>query len=208
MGHRAVFLDRDGVINVDRHYLHRTEDFAFIAGVPQALQRLQRAGWKLVVVTNQSGIARGYYTEDHYQRLTRHMQALLAKDDVTLDAVLHCPHLPDGSVAAYRIDCDCRKPAPGMLLQAARELNLDLPRSVMVGDKGSDLRAGRNAGVARCLLVRSGQGIDEGDIALADSVHDDLGACADELLGPATPAPSDRRAALGSTPGAASAADT
>ena len=194
MGHRAVFLDRDGVINVDRHYLHRTEDFEFIAGVPQALHRLQRAGWKLVVVTNQSGIARGYYTEDDYQRLTRHMQALLAKGGVTLNAVLHCPHLPDGPVAAYRVACECRKPAAGMLLQAARQLNLDLPRSVMVGDKGSDLQAGRNAGVERCLLVRSGQGIDEGDIALADAVLDDLGACADELLGPATPTPGDRRA--------------
>lgn len=194
MGHRAVFLDRDGVINVDRHYLHRTEDFELIAGVPQALQRLQWAGWKLVVVTNQSGIARGMYTEDDYQRLTRHMRALLAQEGVTLDAVLHCPHLPDGSVAAYRTACDCRKPAPGMLVRAARELSLDLPRSVMVGDKGSDLRAGRGAGVARCLLVRSGQGIGESDIALADAVHDDLAACVDELLGPATPTSSVPRA--------------
>jgi D-glycero-D-manno-heptose 1,7-bisphosphate phosphatase len=193
MGDRAVFLDRDGVINVDRHYLHRIEDFEFVAGVPQALQRLQQAGWKLVVVTNQSGIARGLYTEDDYQRLTRHMLALLAQQGVTLDAVLHCPHLPDGAVAAYRLVCDCRKPAPGMLLQAARELKLDLARSVMVGDKGSDLQAGRSAGVARCLLVRSGQGIDAGDIALADAVHDDLARCADELLG--------------STPGAAVSAD-
>jgi D-glycero-D-manno-heptose 1,7-bisphosphate phosphatase len=194
MGHRAVFLDRDGVINVDRHYLHRTEDFEFIAGVPQALQRLQQAGWKLVVVTNQSGIARGMYTEDDYRRLTRHMRALLAETGVTLDAVLHCPHLPDGPVAAYCIACECRKPAPGMLVQAALRLNLDLARSVMVGDKGSDLQAGRSAGVARCLLVRSGQAIDAEDIALADAVHDDLGACAEELLG--------------STPGAASRADT
>jgi D-glycero-D-manno-heptose 1,7-bisphosphate phosphatase len=194
MGERAVFLDRDGVINVDRHYLHRIEDFAFIAGVPQALQRLQRAGWKLVVVTNQSGIARGLYTERDYQRLTQHMQALLAAAGVTLDAVLHCPHLPGGSVPAYRIECDCRKPAPGMLLQAALELDLDLARSVIVGDKGSDLQAGRSAGLARCLLVRSGQAIDARDTALADAVHDDLAACVDELLG--------------STPGAAAFADT
>jgi D-glycero-D-manno-heptose 1,7-bisphosphate phosphatase len=183
MGERAVFLDRDGVINVDRHYLHRIEDFEFIAGVPQALQRLQRAGWKLVVVTNQSGIARGLYTERDYQRLTQHMQALLAAAGVTLDAVLHCPHLPGGSVPAYRIECDCRKPAPGMLLQAARELKLDLARSVMVGDKDSDLQAGRSAGVARCLLVRSGQPVTDDDLAQADAVHDDLVRCADELLG-------------------------
>jgi D-glycero-D-manno-heptose 1,7-bisphosphate phosphatase len=184
MADRAVFLDRDGVINVDRHYLHRVDDFAFIPGVPHALHRLQQTGWKLVVVTNQSGIARGMYTEDDYQRLTQHMQALLAEAGVTLDAVLHCPHLPDGSVPAYRAECECRKPAPGMLLQAARELDLDLARSVMVGDKGSDLQAGRGAGVARCLLVRSGQAIDARDVALADAVHDDLAACVDELLGP------------------------
>lgn len=183
MNARAVFLDRDGVINVDRHYLHRIEQFEFIAGVPQALHRLQQAGWKLVVVTNQSGIARGLYTEDAYQQLTRHMLALLADADVTLDAVLHCPHLPEGTVPRYRSTCECRKPAPGMLLQAARELSLDLARSVMVGDKGSDLQAGRSAGVARCLLVRSGQAIDAGDVALADAVHDDLAACVDELLG-------------------------
>ena len=151
MGERAVFLARDGVINVDRHYLHEVEQFEFIVGVPQALQRLQQAGWKLVVVTNQSGIARGYFTDDDYQRLTRHMTERLAEAGVRLDAVLHCPHLPDAPVTAYRIACACRKPAPGLLVRAARQLGLDLGRSVMVGDKGSDLRAGRSAGVARCV---------------------------------------------------------
>jgi D-glycero-D-manno-heptose 1,7-bisphosphate phosphatase len=186
MGERAVFLDRDGVINVDRHYLHRVEQFEFIAGVPHALHRLQQAGWKLVVVTNQSGIARGHFTEDDYQRLTRHMTERLAEAGVQLDAVLHCPHLPDAPVAAYRIACACRKPAPGLLVRAARQLGLDLACSVMVGDKGSDLRAGRSAGVSRCLLVRSGQPIDADDIEQADAVHDDLACCVDELLG-ATP---------------------
>lgn len=201
MGKRAVFLDRDGVINVDRHYLHRIGDFEFVAGVPQALRRLQEAGWTLVVVTNQSGIARGFFTDDDYQRLTQHMHHRLADAGVRLDAVLHCPHLPDAAVAAYRRACDCRKPAPGMLLRAARQLGLDLARSAMVGDKGSDLQAGRSAGVARCLLVRSGQPIDAGDIALADAVHDDLAHCVDDLLA----APS---AALGSTPGAAASPAT
>lgn len=183
MGERAVFLDRDGVVNIDRHYLHEVEQFEFIPGVPQALQRLQQAGWRLVVVTNQSGIARGYFTEDDYHHLTRHMTERLAEAGVRLDAVLHCPHLPDAPVATYRIACACRKPAPGLLVRAARQLGLDLARSVMVGDKGSDLRAGRSAGVARCLLVRSGQPIGEDDIAQADAVHDDLACCADELLG-------------------------
>jgi D-glycero-D-manno-heptose 1,7-bisphosphate phosphatase len=182
MARRAVFLDRDGVINVERHYLHRIDDFAFVPGAPEALRRLQEAGWKLVVVTNQSGMARGFYTEDDYQRLTRHMDDRLHEAGVHLDAVLHCPHLPDATVAAYRLACACRKPAPGMLLHAARALGLNLARSVMVGDKASDLQAGRAAGAGRCLLVRSGQSIDPTDVAQADAVHDDLAACADELL--------------------------
>jgi D-glycero-D-manno-heptose 1,7-bisphosphate phosphatase len=180
---RAVFLDRDGVINVDRHYLHRVDEFAFVPGTIDALRRLQRGGWALVVVTNQSGIARSYYTEDDYRRVDAHMRAALAASGVTLDAVEYCPHLPDASVAAYRLACDCRKPAPGMLLRAAAALKLDLPNSVMVGDKGSDVQAGRAAGVGRCWLVRSGQGLSPQELAQADAVFDDLAACADRLLG-------------------------
>jgi D-glycero-D-manno-heptose 1,7-bisphosphate phosphatase len=183
---KAIFLDRDGVINIDRHYLHRIEDFAFVPGAVQALARLQAAGWALVVVTNQSGIARGLYTEADYERLTRHMSARLAMEaGVRLDAVLHCPHLPGAKVAAYRRICDCRKPAPGMLRRAAALLELDLAASVMVGDKSSDLQAGRAAGVGRCLLVESGQPIAPADAAAADAVFPDLARCAAALLGKA-----------------------
>lgn len=181
-GARAVFLDRDGVINVERHYLHRVEDFEFLPGVPQALRQLQAAGWKLVVVTNQSGIARGYYGEADYERLTAHMRDALQDHGVVLDAVLRCPHLPDAAIAEYRRLCDCRKPAPGMLLRAAAALHLDLPASVVVGDKGSDLEAGRAAGVGRCLLVRSGHPPTDQDVALADGVHDDLAHAAAAIL--------------------------
>src|SRR5439155_15311158 len=142
---RAVFLDRDGVIVVDHGYVHRVEDFDFVAGSAQALQRLQAAGWRLVVVTNQSGLARGLYTADHYERFTAHMREQLQGFGVRLDAVLHCPHLPDAAVASYRLACDCRKPAPGMLLRAARELAIDLSASVIVGDRLSDVQAGRAA---------------------------------------------------------------
>jgi D-glycero-D-manno-heptose 1,7-bisphosphate phosphatase len=171
---RAVFLDRDGVINTEVNYLHRVQDFAFVPGTPAALARLQAAGWALVVVTNQSGIARGYYSEADYQALTEHLRAELARAGVTLDAVLHCPHLPDASVAAYRGDCDCRKSAPGMLLRAAAALDIDLAASVMVGDKRSDLEAGRAAGVGRNVLVRSGHRPSQADEASADAVHDTL----------------------------------
>lgn len=169
-----MFLDRDGVVNTEVDYLHRIADFEFVPGTVAALAALQAAGWALVVVTNQSGIARGRYGDDDYQRLTAHMKRELALAGVRLDAVLHCPHLPDAAVAAYRADCDCRKPAPGLLLRAARELALDLPASVMVGDKRSDIEAGRAAGVGRCVLVRSGHALSPDDEALADEVHDDL----------------------------------
>jgi len=118
---RAIFLDRDGVINVDHGYTHRIADFRFIDGSAEALALLQSAGWRLVVVTNQSGIARGLYSSDAYERFTAHLRAQLQASGVHLDAVLHCPHLPDAAVAAYRLACDCRKPAPGMLLRAARD---------------------------------------------------------------------------------------
>jgi len=181
---RAVFLDRDGVINVDHGYTHRVEDFQFIAGSPEALARLQAAGWRLVVVTNQSGIARGLFSNDDYERFTAHMRAELRAAGVQLDAVLHCPHLPDATVVAYRQACDCRKPGVGMLLRAARELSLDLAASVIVGDRLSDVQAGRSAGVGRCMLVRSGQPFEPGQARMADAVFDDLAACAHALVSP------------------------
>ena len=182
MADPAVFLDRDGVITVDHGFTHRVEDFELIPGSAAALALLQAAGWRLVVVTNQSGIARGLFTSDDYERFTAHMRAQLQAAGVDLDAVFHCPHLPDAAVAAYRQSCDCRKPAAGMLLRAAREMSLDLAGSVMVGDRLSDVQAGRSAGVGRCMLVRSGQPFESGDAQLADAVFDDLAACAQGLV--------------------------
>lgn len=140
MGDRAVFLDRDGVINVDRGYVHRIEDFEFVPGIPFMLRELQLDGWRLVVVTNQSGIGRGLFSEDDYERVTQHMREQLAAHGVRLDGVYHCPHAPDQG-------CGCRKPKPGMLLRAAASLGLDLSRSVLVGDKESDMQAAHAAGL-------------------------------------------------------------
>jgi D-glycero-D-manno-heptose 1,7-bisphosphate phosphatase len=175
---RAAFVDRDGVINVESGFLHRIEQFEFLPGSIAGLARLQGAGYLLVVITNQSGIARGMYSEEDYRRLTAHMQQRLSGAGVHLDAIEYCPHLPDAAVARYRIECDCRKPLPGMLLRAARELNIDLPNSILVGDRGSDIQAGRSAGVGRCWLVRSGVTLERADIESADGVFDDLAACA------------------------------
>ncbi len=152
---RAVFLDRDGTINVEKDYLYRIVDFEFIPGVPQALKKLQDAGFLLVVVTNQSGVARGYYTLDDVDRLHQHMQVKLQSFGVTLDGIYVCPHHPDKGQPPYDIDCDCRKGKPGMLLQAAEDLKIDLVRSFMVGDKLTDLEAGKAAN-CQSLLVRTG----------------------------------------------------
>lgn len=175
---RAAFIDRDGVINKEHGYVHRVEDFHLLPGVVEGLRALQQGGYALVVVTNQAGIARGLYTEADYARLTRHMTDTLAAHGVALTAVYHCPHHPTAGVGALRTDCDCRKPAPGMLQRAAREHGLDLAASVLVGDKGSDIEAGRRAGVAACVLVRSGHAIDAADTERADACVADLRAAA------------------------------
>jgi D-glycero-D-manno-heptose 1,7-bisphosphate phosphatase len=155
--HRAVFLDRDGTLNVEKDYLYKIEDFAFVSGVPQALKHLQDAGFLLVVVTNQSGVARGYYRLTDVEKLHRHLQTQLQKWDVQISAFYVCPHYPRGQ-GPYAVDCACRKPRPGLLLRAADELEIDLGRSFMVGDKLSDAQAGQAAGCT-ALLVRSGHSL-------------------------------------------------
>ena len=182
-GRKAAFVDRDGVITVDSGFLHRVEDLVFLPGAIEGLQRLQAAHYLLVVITNQSGIARGFYTEADYLRLTGHMQQRLSAAGVQLSAVEYCPHLPDAQIARYRVDCDCRKPLPGMLRRAAAALNIDMASSVLVGDRAIDVQAGRSAGVGRCWLVRSGAALSASEIALADAVCDDLADCARRLEG-------------------------
>ena len=161
----AAFLDRDGVLNEDLGYVHRVADFHWLPGALQACQRLQAAGYALVVVTNQSGVARGMYSLAEVDALHTHMQQQLADAGVSLIGVYRCPHLPGAEVPAYSLDCDCRKPKPGMLLQALREHSLDAARSVLVGDKSSDVQAGQAAGVARCIRVGPGQAV--ADLAAA-----------------------------------------
>lgn len=160
-GHRrAAFLDRDGVINVDHGYVYRREDFEFLPGVLAACAQLHRLGFALVVVTNQAGIGRGLYGEDDFKRLTEWMGGEFAAAGAPLAGVYHCPHHPEAALPSYRRICDCRKPAPGMLLAAMRELSLDPARSVLFGDKASDIEAGAAAGVPhRVLLGRDGRAL-------------------------------------------------
>ena len=182
MSRKAAFIDRDGVLNEERAYVHRIEDFVFVRGAIEALRALQAAGYLLVVITNQSGIARGLYSEADYLVLTRYICERLRAAGVHLDAVEYCPHLSDAPVERYRADCDCRKPKPGMLRKAIRELDIDPQVSFIVGDKLSDVEAGRAAGIGRCFLVRSGYPLPDEAVARADAVYDDLHGCAKALL--------------------------
>ena len=156
---RAVFLDRDGTINIEKEYLNQVKDFEFIPGVPEAVRLLNQAGIMVVVVTNQSGVARGYYTEEDVENLHRHIDRELESSGAHVDAWLYCPHHPAGR-GSYALPCDCRKPLPGMLQVAARRYDIDLENSTMIGDKLADIEAGQAAG-CRTILVRTGYGSDE-----------------------------------------------
>ena len=170
---RAIFLDRDGTINVEKEYLHRAEEFEFINGAPQAVRILNEAGFFVVVVTNQSGVARGYYSEEDVEMLHRHIDRELGKVGARVDAWFYCPHHLQGN-GGYALECDCRKPLPGMLLEAARRYGIDLAASLMVGDKLDDIKAGIAAG-CRSILVRTGYGAsEESRIPGGTEVYDNL----------------------------------
>lgn len=147
----AAFLDRDGTLNVDVGYACRPEQITWGPGAVAALRRLNAAGWWVFVVTNQAGVAYGLYDEATVQALHRWMAEDLARQGARVDAFHYCPHHPDRGYAPYRIACDCRKPAPGLLLQAMAAFPVDLRRSFMLGDKPSDVAAGEAAGIAAAL---------------------------------------------------------
>jgi D-glycero-D-manno-heptose 1,7-bisphosphate phosphatase len=148
----ALFLDRDGVLNEDRDYVHRAEDFAWVPGARETVALANRLGFWVFVVTNQSGVARGFYDEAAVAALHAHVAAELAAAGARIDAFRHCPHHPDAAVTAYRRACDCRKPKPGMLLDLMRAFPVDRARSLLVGDRASDVEAAAAAGVAGHLF--------------------------------------------------------
>ena len=157
MPREAVFLDRDGTLIEEVNYLSAPEQVKLIPGAADAVRRLNTAGVLVVVVTNQAGVARGYFSESRVGKVHAHLSALLAEHSAHIDAYFHCPHHPTEGVGAYRVACECRKPKPGLLLTAARELNIDLAQSWMIGDKLCDAEAGAAAG-CRTILVRTGHG--------------------------------------------------
>lgn len=149
---KALFLDRDGVINVDHGYVCTVERTEFVEGIFELCRAARMQGYLTVVVTNQSGIARGYYTEQDFHVYMDWMRSEFAARGAPLDAVYYCPHHPDTGSQEYRRDCECRKPKPGMLRRAAQELGLDLAASIMLGDSLTDMEAARAAGVGTRIL--------------------------------------------------------
>ncbi len=179
---KAVFLDRDGTLIVERGYITVPEGVELIPGAAAAVARLRDAGWKVFVVTNQGCVAKGMITEDELGMIHFRMISMLAEQGAEVDGVYYCPHHPDGDQMQYSIECDCRKPRPGMLERAAGEHGLELDQCVMVGDTVRDLEAGRGAG-ARGVLVLTGHGaVSVTEEHGADHVALDLAAAVDWIL--------------------------
>jgi len=151
MNRPALFLDRDGVINVDHGYVHKPEKFEFVSGIFELVATANRVGYFVVVVTNQAGIGRGYYSEAEFHALTNWMKSRFVEHGGTIDAVYFCPYHPEHGIGEYGRESKFRKPAPGMLLQAKSELGIDLEQSIFIGDKPTDMAAGRSAGVGTLL---------------------------------------------------------
>lgn len=181
---RAVFLDRDGVIVEDSPYAYKPDQLRFIAGASEAIKLLNANKFLIIVVCNQSGVARGYYSEDDVRQYNKNMEDKLKSEGAVLDAIYYCPHHPDAKVKKYRINCDCRKPKPGMLLKAAAELSIEMKQSVMIGDRLDDIKAGRRAQCKLNLLVSTGRGTSQrlNGETKPDQVFSNLLECAKFIL--------------------------
>ena len=177
---KAVFLDRDGVINAEKNYVHNVEEFEFIDGIFDVCRYFQDRDYLLIVVTNQAGIARGYYTEDDFHTVSRWMRHEFEKNGIHINGIYFCPHHPEGTVERYRVRCCCRKPNPGMLFEARKDFDIDLERSILVGDKESDIQAGLNAGIKQNILVgKANSEIKKAyeGLVVVDSVRDVINRC-------------------------------
>ena len=168
----AVFLDRDGVINVDGHYLYKPEDFVFIEGIFDFCLAAQEAGYLLFVITNQSGIGRGYYSEADFMNLTDWMDEQFMQRGVTITKVYYCPVHPEKGLGHYRKDSYDRKPNPGMIFKAAREYDIDLEKSLLIGDKMSDIEAGSRAGIGTLLLFDDKETYQTNTFSIIRSLND------------------------------------
>jgi len=163
---KTIFLDRDGVINKEISYLHKIDEFVFIDGVFEACQNFNKLGYQIIIVTNQSGISRGYFSEKDFQTITNWMLHQFEINDVNILDVLHCPHSPESN-------CICRKPKPGMFIQAKKKHKINMAESWMIGDSERDIRAASLAGIKNTIIVKSGHKLEE-DSSLAMFVLDSI----------------------------------
>ena len=154
MAIKTIFLDRDGVVNKEVRYLYRLSDFEFIDGVFDACLYFQKLSYKIIIISNQSGIARGYYNENDYQKLTEWMLGQFNDNGINILDIFYCPHSPESL-------CECRKPKPGMLIEAEYKYNISMKDSWMIGDKETDIKAANLAGIINTILVRSGHLVDK-----------------------------------------------
>lgn len=153
---KAAFLDRDGVLNIDKGYLYKIEDLEWMTGAVEAVKMLNQADYLVIVVTNQSGVARGYYSEQDVKKLHEHMQRYMLAQGARIDAFYYCPHLPEAPVSMYAVDCDCRKPKPGLILNALEDFAVDKAQSFIIGDKDRDIESGLAAGLPNSYLFHGG----------------------------------------------------
>ena len=149
---KAAFFDRDGVLNVDKSYLYKIEDLEWIDGAKEALVYLTQKGYTIFVVTNQSGIARGYYTVDDMNKLHEFMAQQVAAAGGKIEKFYYCPHLPEGKIAEYAVECDCRKPKPGLILRAFEEYDINKDAAFLIGDKPRDVESAEAAGIKGYLF--------------------------------------------------------
>lgn len=188
----AIFLDRDGTVNEEREYIASPDELCILPGSAEAIRLANDSGYKVVIITNQSAVARGLITEEDLRTIHERLREILSASGAHIDGIYYCPHHPDFGDSPYRIECECRKPLPGMLRQAATDLDIDLSRSFMIGDRIIDLQTGNSAG-SYSILVRTGYGsTDEPRLkqsgARADFVADNL-AMAMQHITTAFPSP-------------------
>ena len=179
---KAVFLDRDGVINKEINYLHKIEDFEFTHGCIDGLTKLQQQGYLLFVITNQAGIGRGYYTEADFEHLNQWMLTTLKASGIEITAVQYCPHHPEHGLGTYKLDCECRKPKTGMITPLIEKYNIDTTKSLLIGDKISDIDAGFQANINTLILVESGHPLPDKIPSKVSHVIKDLSAITDQML--------------------------
>lgn len=180
---KTVFLDRDGTINTEKNYLYKIEDFEFIEGVPEAIARLKQQGYCVIVVTNQAGVARGYYKEEDVKKLHQYINSKLEKWGTKIDAFYYCPHHPTGGIGVYKKVCNCRKPETGLFEQACKEYSIDKKESWMIGDNQGDIEAGRKFGI-KTIMVRTGYGkqLEQDGYQSYDYIADNLGCAVEYIL--------------------------